>query len=363
MSLYPLVRNILFSIDSEQAHHLFLGFARTCAALRLTPLLKQFVGADDPRLKVRVCGLEFSNPIGLAAGFDKDAKAGEFLAALGFGHLEFGSVTAQPQSGNPKPRIFRLPKEGALINRMGFPSEGARVVARRLAEFKASNSGSVIGVNLGKTKIVEIDNAKDDYLESYELLRSVADYFVLNISSPNTPQLRELQSPERLKDLLTSFRDRQEKTQPIFLKIAPDLSFAEIDSLIDVVKDCKVDGIIATNTTLSRDGIVDSVASETGGLSGIPLFQKSIQIVRHISKRSDGKLAIIAVGGISNGDQAFEMLQAGAHLVQIYTSFIYQGPWVVSAIKKRLIQILDEKKISSIEEIHKRAEAQIAPLN
>ena len=292
--------------------------------------------APDPRLEKKVFGLTFPNSIGLAAGFDKNALALPAWAAMGFGFIEAGTITAQPQPGNPKPRIFRIPEMGALINRMGFNNDGADAIAERLGRLKSAERWPAvpIGINIGKTKITPIEKATGDYLYSFEKLFPYADYFVLNVSSPNTPGLRSLQNKEALEEL---FKEIQEKNKelcqtikPVLVKIAPDLEFAQIDEILELVESYRIQGIIATNTTLDHTHV--PIENEhQGGLSGMPVRKRSTELVRYITTKSS--IPVIASGGISDVDSAREKLDAGASLVQLYTGFVYQGPALVREVR------------------------------
>jgi dihydroorotate dehydrogenase len=289
---------------------------------------------------VEAFGLKFPNAVGLAAGFDKNARAWPAAAALGFGHVEIGTVTALGQPGNPQPRMFRYPEEEAVINRMGFNNAGAEAVATRLAKQPPRGQRLIpLGVNLGKSKVTELDDAVADYLKSFELLADFADYLVLNVSSPNTPGLRELQDEGRLRELLGAVsaanRDRGADSRPSLLKIAPDLNYRQIDGVLAVIDEFGFDGIIATNTTLARPGPFAAV-NEAGGLSGAPLRDHSTQIINYISRATNGRLPIIGVGGITDTAGAGEKLDAGATLVQVYSGMIYRGPFFAAALAKGL---------------------------
>jgi dihydroorotate dehydrogenase len=329
-----LVRPALFSLSAEAAHNLAIRSLRAAsnspAALRQ---LERFKPSPKP---ATVFGLNFPNPVGLAAGFDKNGVAIPAWAALGFGFVEIGTVTAKPQPGNPKPRIFRYPEQLALINRLGFNNDGADAVAARLRALRDSPEsvrgwpGIPIGINLGKSKVTPIEQADDDYLYSFRLLAPLADYVVLNVSSPNTPGLRSLQKHDALQQLLGAIRQENETLgKPILVKIAPDLSPADLDQVITTAEQNGVAGLIATNTTLDHSAIPDSL-DQTGGLSGRPLFAKSTEFVRAIRLRS--QLPIIASGGIFDAASAREKLAAGADLLQVYTGYVYRGPGVLREI-------------------------------
>jgi dihydroorotate dehydrogenase len=333
--IYRQIRKLLFTQDSEAIHHSALKLAALAEFPLFRKTLELIFLVQDKRLERQCAGLTFANPIGLAAGFDKNAQAIDFFSALGFGHLELGTVTAQPQPGNPKPRIFRLPQDQALINRMGFPSEGAQVVSQRLAARPRVKGDPIIGINIGKTKAVAIDDAASDYCASFSLLAPYADYVTLNVSSPNTPELRKLQEPERLRALFGAIRSINLRGLPLFVKIAPDLSDLELDEVLDVALSSQASGIIATNTTFSRD-CLQTATTEVGGLSGAPLTLKSRTIVAKLVSRLNGALPVIGVGGIMSADDAQRMLDAGAKLIQVYTGLVYAGPAFISTINKVL---------------------------
>jgi dihydroorotate dehydrogenase len=331
-----VVRRLLFALDSEKAHE--VGVDAMALLGRLTPLcraLERWHCLPATARPVEAFGLRFPNAVGLAAGFDKNARAWPAAAALGFGHVEIGTVTALGQPGNPKPRMFRYPAEEAVINRMGFNNEGCEAVAARLAKQPGVGRRRIpLGVNLGKSKVADLDQATADYLTSFATLADHADYLVLNVSSPNTPDLRKLQDEERLRELLGAITaaNRERAAQPgknrvpVLLKIAPDLSFRQIDAVLAAITEFGLDGIIATNTTLARPGYFTSV-NEAGGLSGAPVRTRSTQIIRYIALATGGRLPIIGVGGITDAASAGEKLDAGATLVQVYTGMIYRGPF------------------------------------
>jgi dihydroorotate dehydrogenase len=328
------LRPLLFSIDPERAHHLTISCLR--AASPVDPLLRALTPfRPDPKPKT-VFGVNFPNPIGLAAGLDKNGVALPAWAALGFGFIEIGTVTAKPQPGNPKPRIFRLLEQTALINRLGFNNDGADAIAHRLNKLKRSGRWPEIpvGINIGKSMATPITDAIADYLHSFRALRDFADYIVLNVSSPNTPGLRELQGPEALAELLHAIAEKNLITRkPIVVKIAPDLSPAELEQIVATCETGKVAGIIATNTTVDHSSI-PAAQDEHGGLSGAPLREKSTALVRAIAQRST--IPIIASGGIIDGDSAREKFEAGAQLLQIYTGLIYRGPALLREISETL---------------------------
>lgn len=334
------IRPLLFRLDSEHAHELGVkGLALLAAVPPLCHAIQCMTRSGAARQPVRAFGLTFPNVVGLAAGFDKHAAAWPAAAAFGFGHVEIGTVTAHAQPGNPKPRVFRYPREEAVINRMGFNNEGAEAVAARLAKQPARGQRRIpLGINLGKSKITAIENAPEDYLTSFARLADYADYLVLNVSSPNTPNLRQLQDESRLRELLSAVTmANAARTQrvPILLKIAPDLTWPQIDAVLGVIEEYRLDGIIATNTTLARPGAFASV-NEAGGLSGAPLRRRSTEIVNFIARATQGRLPIIGVGGITDVASAAEKLDAGACLVQIYTGMIYRGPFFAAELARAL---------------------------
>lgn len=310
------------------------------------PILRNLLKAekDVPKLETKLLGLTFTNPIGLAAGFDKDAKCFEAMGELGFGFVEIGTVTPKPQSGNPKPRLFRLKKDQALINRMGFNNGGASQIVERLKKRKKGEQ-LIIGGNIGKNKWTPNEKAIEDYLKVFSELYPYVDYFAVNVSSPNTENLRSLQDKEPLLELLQSIlqlNHSYDPPKPILLKIAPDLSSMQLDDIISIALDLKLDGIIATNTTVSRDGLnseaklVSKIGA--GGLSGKPLTSRSTEIIRYLHQGLGGKIPIIGVGGIHTKEEALEKLDAGASLIQLYTGFIYEGPKLIEDIKQALIE-------------------------
>ncbi len=344
------LRPILFNLDPEDAHNLALSIGGLARYAPLQRLLSSIWGVADPRLVVDAFGLRFPNPIGLAAGMDKKGDALYGFDAMGFGAIELGTITARPQSGNPRPRIFRYRSDRALINRMGFPSGGAVAAESRLATVNRQRLRAVLGINLGKTKLVPLDEALQDYLFSFKTLYAHADYFVINVSSPNTPELRKLQERGRLEEIITGIRDANPQSKPILVKVAPDLSLAELDQIVDLALAQNLSGIIATNTTLSRDGLTQASA-ESGGLSGRPLYHRSKDFVRHIYEESHGALPIIGVGGISSAEEVLSMMRAGACLVQIYTALIYGGPSLVGRILRDLLGYCQRDGLKNISEI------------
>ena len=328
------VRPLLFSLDAEAAHHLTIALLRGASHVDLAlRALKVFQPRPKPKT---VFGLNFPNPIGLAAGLDKNGVALSAWAALGFGFIEIGTVTAKAQPGNPRPRIFRMPKQQALINHLGFNNQGADVIAERLHKLRESERWPVVpvGINIGKSKVPPLEEATGDYLYSLRLLRDFADYVVLNISSPNTPGLRELQEPAALSQLLRAIRDENQLTpKPVLVKIAPDISSADLEEIVATCEQNEVAGIIATNTTLDHSSI-PPVRDESGGLSGAPLRERSTALVHSIAARS--KMPVVAAGGIFDAESAHEKFEAGAQLLQVYTGYIYRGPRLLREIVESL---------------------------
>jgi dihydroorotate dehydrogenase len=342
-----LYEGFLRRLPAEEAHKLGFGVIR--AAARVPgglPLMRLAFAPHDPALRVRAMGLDFPGPLGLAAGFDKDGLAPDALAALGFSFVEVGTVTARPQPGNPKPRMFRFPAERALVNRMGFNNAGAAAVAARLRRLRAyaAEPLPIIGVNIGKSNVVPEEDAIVDYAISAQLVADVADYLVVNVSSPNTPGLRNLQSFDKLHPLLRAVRTALDQASPrrrvpLLVKIAPDLADEDIDAVADLALGMNLDGIVATNTTISRDGLHDLAAVEeagAGGLSGAPLKARSLQVLKRIHARTGDYLTLIGVGGIETARDARERLDAGATLLQAYTAFIYEGPLWPKRIQEEL---------------------------
>jgi dihydroorotate dehydrogenase len=330
---------LLRRMPAEAAHRAGFWLIRAAAAVPgLALALRLVLAPRDPALPVRALGLDFPGPLGLAAGFDKDGEGVIGLAALGFGFVEVGTVTARPQPGNPKPRMFRFPAERALVNRMGFNNHGAAALAARLRALRGHRGyrgyRPIVGVNIGKTKVVPEEGAIDDYVTSARLVADVADYVVVNVSSPNTPGLRDLQSVDKLRPLLAAVRSALDQASPrrrvpLLVKIAPDLADADIDAVADLALDLGLDGIIATNTTISRDGLRDSAAvadAGPGGLSGAPLKARALSVLRRLHARAGDRLVLIAAGGIETADDARDRIAAGATLLQAYTAFIYEGP-------------------------------------
>jgi dihydroorotate dehydrogenase len=350
MSFYKkIIFPFLTRYDAEQIHYKVMNVLRTACNIPLVPsILRLLFEKEDPRLVRKIFGLRFKNPVGLAAGFDKNGIWTDELANLGFGFIEIGTVTPKPQLGNEKPRLFRLKSDQALINRMGFNNEGSLEAATQLRKRK---SKIIIGGNIGKNKTTENDDAVYDYLKAFNDLYPYVDYFVVNVSSPNTPGLRDLQEKEPLKYILKVLeRDngRKSKPKPILLKIAPDLTNEQLDDIIEIVKETRTSGVIATNTTISREGLVSDnqevTAIGAGGLSGKPLTNRSTEIIRYLSEKSNKAFPIIGVGGIYTAQDAIEKLQAGASLVQVYSGFIYEGPTIVKEICKGILKEMPKAK-------------------
>jgi len=332
--MYKLLFSIFQHIPAETAHHLGFGLIRVVAVVPgLGRLLSRWLVPRDPVLRVRALGLDLPGPLGLAAGFDKDAVGADALGALGFAFVEIGTVTAQPQPGNPKPRLFRLVADRALVNRMGFNNAGSAAAAARLRA-RGRDRPVVVGANIGKTKIVPENEAVGDYVLSAKLLAEVADYIVVNVSSPNTPGLRNLQAVEHLRPLLVGVRTALDEASarrvPLLVKIAPDLADEDIDAVADLALELGLDGIVATNTTISRDGLATAAAQVAalgaGGVSGAALKDVSLAVLRRLRGRVGDRLVLVAVGGIETADDAWARIQAGATLVQAYTGFVYGGP-------------------------------------
>jgi dihydroorotate dehydrogenase len=335
------IRPILFWFDPEKVHHFTFSLIRNlCKIPGFTSILKYLYKIDDKRLEREVFGLKFKNPIGLAAGFDKDAKLYKELSNFGFGFIEIGTLTPKAQEGNPKKRLFRLKEDSAIINRMGFNNGGVHEAVTRLKK----NNGVLIGGNIGKNKLTPNENATSDYEICFDALYDYVDYFVVNVSSPNTPNLRELQEKEPLTNLLNTLQSKNIRTKhpkPILLKIAPDLTNEQLLDIIDIIKITKIAGVIATNTTISRDKLQSINKIEMGGLSGKPLTNRSTEVIRFLSEKSNKAFPIIGVGGIHSPDDAIEKLEAGATLIQLYTGFIYEGPALIKAINKKILESIN----------------------
>lgn len=357
--MYKILRNILFLFPPEWVHYFSMGCLRLLCRIGLIKnLLAKIFTTNDSRLTTEILNLQFRNPVGLGAGFDKNAKYLRELEALGFGFIEIGTVTPLPQPGNEKPRVFRLPKDKALINRMGFNNDGVKVISERLekwksevrsrslsgrkSDFRPQTSDLIIGGNIGKNKVTPNEDAWKDYEICFKELHPYVDYFVVNVSSPNTPGLRELQEKESLRKILRHLQminNGKAVAKPILLKIAPDLSTEQLDDVIDLALEIQLDGFVATNTTIEREGLEHDFkigSKETGGLSGKPLQKRSTEIVKYIFEKTKGEIPIIASGGIFTSADANSKFEAGASLVQVWTGFIYEGPGIVKKICKSL---------------------------
>jgi dihydroorotate dehydrogenase len=341
--MYRLVFHLLLKrLPAEWVHHVSFALLRLLMAIPgVRALWARLSTPRDPALRVRALGLDFPGPLGLAAGFDKDARGADALGALGFAFVEIGTVTAQPQPGNPRPRLFRLPADRALVNRMGFNNEGAEAAARRLRRPRHV----IVGVNIGKTKVVPEEQAVGDYVASAERLAPLADYLVVNVSSPNTPGLRNLQAVEKLRPLLAAVRQACDRVSParrvpLLVKIAPDLADADVDEVADLALELGLDGVIATNTTISRAGLASAAAEVeaigAGGLSGAPLKARSLAVLERLRARVGDKLVLIAAGGIETAEDVEARLRAGATLVQAYTGFVYGGPRWPARVQREL---------------------------
>lgn len=340
--MYTLIRNILFRIDAEKIHYMVMnGLNRAYAISPLRGIIRSMFTSKRKNLERTVFGITFPNPVGLAAGFDKDARFTDALACLGFGFIEIGTVTPRPQPGNPKPRLFRLPADKALINRMGFNNGGAEAAAARLRQRRER---VIIGGNIGKNKDTPNEDATSDYEKCFHQLYDTVDYFVVNVSSPNTPGLRALQDREPLTQLLNRLQQLNKEKgnpKPLLLKIAPDLTNEQLDDIIAIVRDTAIDGVVSSNTTIDRSGLKTEAnkveAIGAGGLSGAPLRRRATEVVKYLHSNSGGSFPIIASGGIFTAEDAREKLDAGASLVQVYTGFIYQGPGIAKSICDNLI--------------------------
>ena len=354
-----LIRPILFRKDPEVSHEAVLHMLAGNEWLYGT--IEDFYKVEDQRLVVKIGPLTFANPVGLAGGFDKNALAPKMLSAFGFGFMEVGAITAQAQPGNPKPRLYRLPKDEALINRLGFNNEGAEAIAIKLDRLRARGGRPKIplGMNIGRTKIVETKDAVADFLSCFEKLFAQGDFFTLNVSSPNTPNLRDLQEKSLLRELLSAVQQKnmqlaaRAKIEPkaVFVKIAPDMEFAQVDEIIDVVEQVKLTGIVAANATaFKREGLKSPNGAEPGGLSGRPITAMVTQFISHIYRTTRGRLPIIGVGGIFDAYDAYEKIKAGANAVQIYTGWIYEGPGAVKRINKGLLRLLQRDGLKHISE-------------
>jgi len=340
-----VAKPLLFKLDAERAHHFIFDNVKRLGRVPGTEaLLRALYSYQHPSLEREVFGLKFPNPVGLAAGFDKNAVLTDELATMGFGFVEIGTVTPRSQPGNPTPRLFRLPEDEALVNRMGFNNDGAATAAERLG--RRRNRQLIIGGNIGKNKDTPNEQAGDDYVAAFEALAEVVDYFVVNVSSPNTPGLRELQDKEPLIKLLQQVQARnlaRATPRPLLLKIAPDLTDAQLDDILEIARETQLSGLVATNTTIARPESLRTPAATVagygaGGLSGRPLRERATEVIRYLHRRSQGGLPIIGAGGIHSAQDALDKLAAGATLVQLYTGFIYEGPGLVKQINQALVR-------------------------
>lgn len=344
--MYALARPILFSLAPETAHNLTLGLLSATGPLA-RGIARGVYRAPDPRLQLTVAGLTWPGPVGLAAGLDKNGAALPFWPALGFGAVEVGTVTAHPQPGNPKPRMFRLPAEKALINRMGFNNHGSAALAEKLTALRGKGAYPVpLGVNLGKSKVTPLDEAVEDYAVSAERVARLADYLVINVSSPNTPGLRSLQGADTLGAIVEAVVQRSEG-RPVFVKLAPDLTFEALDEAVAVAEDSGAQGIIATNTTIERPRVTEDFGP--GGLSGAPLRPRALEVVRHVAAHTT--LPVIAVGGISTAIHVIEALEAGAKAVQLYSAMVFGGPGLIAQINRDLITLLDARGVARLADL------------
>ncbi|MGB7842798.1 MAG: quinone-dependent dihydroorotate dehydrogenase [Salinimicrobium sp.] len=334
---HKIIRPLLFNLDPEKVHYLTFSILRKLFKLPgIQSIVKSKFVLENPRLEREVFGLKFKNPVGLAAGFDKDAELYKELSSFGFGFIEIGTLTPKAQPGNEKKRLFRLIDDKAIINRMGFNNGGVDAAVKNLKK----NKDVLIGGNIGKNKLTPNEKAVEDYLICFETLFNYVDYFVVNVSSPNTPNLRELQDREPLTNLLKKLQEKnlaKPAPKPILLKIAPDLSDEQLLDIIEIVRETKIAGLIATNTTISREGLTSKDREETGGLSGAPLKERAIEVIKFITTKSDNAFPVIGVGGIMSPEDAVEMLEAGASLVQLYTGFIYGGPGLIKKINQAIL--------------------------
>lgn len=340
--MYPLIKRIFFLFDPEKIHHVTFKLIKfTLGIPGVKSLWKRWYVVENQKLNRELFGLTFKNPVGLAAGFDKNGKLFNELEYCGFGFIEVGTVTPKPQEGNPKKRLFRLTEDEAIINRMGFNNDGIETLVEQLKKRKTQ---LIVGGNIGKNKTTPNENAADDYVICFNALYQYVDYFVVNVSSPNTPNLRALQEKEPLTALLKTLKElnqTKEIQRPILLKIAPDLTHEQLDDIIDIVLETKIEGVIATNTTIDRSNLktknIEMIGD--GGVSGKPLTQKSTEVIRYLHERSNGSFPIIGVGGIHSAKDAIEKIEAGASLVQIYTGFIYEGPKLLREINEALLKL------------------------
>ncbi|PSB03340.1 quinone-dependent dihydroorotate dehydrogenase [Merismopedia glauca] len=382
MDIYRhVIRPLLFSanVDPERSHQQTLQILVWLEKQRYNPVgkwtrkqLERSLCYSNLRLSQTLWGIDFANPLGLAAGFDKDGLAAPIWSSFGFGFAELGTVTFHPQLGNPPPRLFRLTQDLAALNRMGFNNQGAAALAERLSGYHLRDnllsSGFPLGINLGKSKITPLEEAAGDYVASFRLLQDYGDYFVINVSSPNTPGLRSLQSQDQLSLIIEALLAENQHKKPILVKIAPDLEWSAISKVVELAQSYKLAGIIATNTTISREGLQTKIVKatgkpiteEAGGISGAPLRDRSTAVIRYIWQQSQGKIPIIGVGGVFTADDAWEKITAGASLIQVYTGWIYSGPAMVKEILGGLLQKLDDAGLASISDAVGKAENKVS---
>lgn len=363
--LYRLLRPILFQAEAEDAHERVVDLLeRLERHPRLLEAVRSFYEVEDPALETEALGLSFPNPVGIAAGFDKDARVARALPALGFGFVEVGTVTRHPQEGNPRPRMWRFPDREAIVNSLGFPNEGADAVAARLAQ--EGRPGVPLGVNVGMSKRTPVEEAEEDYVYSVERFHGLADYLVVNVSSPNTPGLRSLQGRDHLDGILAAVQETNHRRaeaagvdpRPVLVKVSPDLPWKALPEVVDVARDRDLDGIVATNTTEHRPEGVDV---EEGGLSGEPLRRKATEVVARLHELAGGRLAIVGVGGVSSAEDALEKIEAGASLVQIYTGLVYGGPGTPSTINRGLAQLVAERGADRVGDLVGNRAEELAP--
>lgn len=355
--MYSLFKNFLFKLDPEETHERTISALKFAGKSQMTNIFRLLYCRNDPELASEHWGIPFSNPVGLAAGFDKNAEVYNALASLGFGFVEVGTITPFAQEGNEKPRLFRLCDDEAVINRMGFNNAGAKEASERLANY--ARTKIPIGVNIGKNKLTPNDEAAHDYKQCLDVLYPYGDYFVINVSSPNTPDLRDLQETEELRQLILNIQQKREamerngvKRKPVLLKVAPDMSDEQMRDVVQIAVTEGLSGIIATNTTLSREGLIDqNNAKQAGGLSGKPLTDRSTTWIKDIYTEVGHKVPIIGVGGIFNGEDAYAKIRAGASLIQVYTSMIYEGPKIVKAINQRLLHLMKRDGFTNISDV------------
>lgn len=342
------IRPLLFALDPESAHELAVSLLeRAGRSAFLRSALERSLCFEDPSLESRVAGIRFPNPVGLGAGFDKDCRLAGVMPSFGFGFVECGTVTPLPQTGNPRPRVLRVPQALALINRLGFNNRGAEAAAGRLRT--SARGRAPVGINIGRGRDTPPERAPEDYRRAFEALAPYADYAVVNVSSPNTPGLRELQGKERLKSVLAAVRAANTGRKPVFVKLSPDLSDEQLDELLPVMAE-SADGAVVSNTTVSRDGLPERWARVEGGLSGAPLKARSTRLVAEVFRKTRGRLPIIGAGGVFSAEDAFEKIRAGASLVQVYTGFIYRGPGLVREMLEGLARLVSERGLKSVSE-------------